>query len=88
MNANRQRLTNDDAAAENVNLLLQSVSYSSAAEIECVIADLESLRDALRTEGDRVQRAAVEHAGTSQAAAASMRVVADRLRRLEDSGPR
>src|ERR1700730_16742797 len=79
--------TAGDTAAEDVNSLLQHVSVSSTDEVERIISELQTVHDALRTEGDRVQRAAADHAGTSQAALASMRVVADGLRQPKTPTP-
>ena len=69
--------TAGDTAAEDVNSLLQRVSVSSTDEVERVISELQAVHDALRAEGDRVQRAAADHAGSSQAALALMRIVAE-----------
>jgi hypothetical protein len=89
MNTTHKRtLTNGDNASQDMNSLLQRVSFSSTEEIERVISELQAMRDALSTEGDRVRRAASDHAGTSQAAAASMLVVADGLRQLKTPRPR
>jgi hypothetical protein len=79
--------TAGNTAAEDVNSLLQRVPVSSTDEVERVISELQAVHDALRTEGDRVQRVAADHAGTSQAAVASMRIVADGLRKLKTPTP-
>ena len=79
--------TTGDTTAEDVNSLLQRVSGSSIEEIERVISELQAMRDALRTEGDRVQRVVADHAGTSQTTVASMRIVADGLRQLKKPVP-
>jgi hypothetical protein len=84
---NKRILTNGDTASQDMNSLLQRVSFSSTEEIERVISELQAMRDAMSTEGDRVQRAASDHAVSSQAAAASMRVVADSLRQLKTPLP-
>ena len=76
----RPQAAGSDAAADNLNGLIQRVSSASAEEIDRVIADLQVLRDQLRAESERVQREISNYAGMSQAAMSSMRVIADSLR--------
>src|SRR3954452_7646307 len=45
-----------EATVNNVNSLIQRVAGTSLAEIEKLISELESLRDLLHAEGQRVQR--------------------------------
>jgi hypothetical protein len=68
-----------EAAADNVNSLIQRVSGASVAEIERVLADLTQVRDMLRSEGERVQREISGYAALSQAAMNSMRIIGDSL---------
>jgi hypothetical protein len=83
-----QTPTTADTAAEYLHSLIQRVSVSSIEEIERVISELEAKRDAFCTESDRVQRAATNYAGMSQAATLSMQIIADDLLRLKNSIPR
>ena len=76
-----------DAAAENMNSLIQRVSIASMEEIERVISELQAMRDSLRAEADRVQRDITNYAGMSQAAMSSMRVIGDSLRQLKAPVP-
>src|SRR5580700_9938759 len=55
--------TGGDAAAENMNSLIQRVSIASMEEIERVISELQAMRDSLRAEADRVQRDITNYAG-------------------------
>jgi hypothetical protein len=72
-----------DASAEatvtNVNSLIQRVAGTSLAEIENLISELESLRDLLHAEGQRVQREISGYAQLSQAAMKSTRMIADNV---------
>jgi hypothetical protein len=72
-----------DASAEvtvnNVNSLIQRVAGTSLAEIEKLISELESLRDLLHAEGQRVQREISGYAQLSQAAMKSTRMIADNV---------
>jgi hypothetical protein len=68
-----------DAAVNNVNSLIQRVAGNSLSEIENLIAELESLRDVLHAEGQRVQREISGYAQLSQAAMKSTRMIADNV---------
>ena len=63
----------------NVNSLIQRVAGTSLAEIENLISELESLRDVLHAEGQRVQREISGYAQLSQAAMKSTRMIADNV---------
>ncbi|MGY4476976.1 hypothetical protein [Bradyrhizobium sp. USDA 3364] len=71
--------TNGDATVSNVNSLIQRVAGTSLAEIEKLIGELESLRDLLHAEGQRVQREISGYAQLSQAAMKSTRMIADNV---------
>ena len=58
--------TNTDATVSNVNSLIQRVAGTSLAEIENLISELESLRDLLHAEGQRVHREISGYAQLSQ----------------------
>jgi hypothetical protein len=66
-----------EATVNNVNSLIQRVAGTSLGEIEKLIAELESLRDLLHAEGQRVQREISGYAQLSQAAMKSTRMIAD-----------
>jgi hypothetical protein len=68
-----------DATVTNVNSLIQRVAGTSLAEIENLISELESLRDVLHAEGQRVQREISGYAQLSQAAMKSTRMIADNV---------
>ena len=70
---------NAEATVNNVNSLIQRVAGTSLAEIEKLIAELESLRDLLHAEGQRVQREISGYAQLSQAAMKSTRMIADNV---------
>ena len=70
---------NADATVSNVNSLIQRVAGTSLAEIEKLIGELESLRDLLHAEGQRVQREISGYAQLSQAAMKSTRMIADNV---------
>jgi hypothetical protein len=68
-----------DATVNSVNSLIQRVAGTSLAEIEKLISELESLRDLLHAEGQRVQREISGYAQLSQAAMKSTRMIADNV---------
>jgi hypothetical protein len=70
---------NHEATVNNVNSLIQRVAGTSLAEIENLISELESLRDLLHSEGQRVQREISGYAQLSQAAMKSTRMIADNV---------
>lgn len=68
-----------DATVNSVNSLIQRVAGTSLAEIENLISELESLRDLLHAEGQRVQREISGYARLSQTAMKSTRMIADNV---------
>ena len=68
-----------EATVNNLNSLIQRVAGTSLAEIENLISELESLRDLLHAEGQRVQREISGYAQLSQAAMKSTRMIADNV---------
>ena len=70
---------NTEATVNNVNSLIQRVAGTSLGEIENLISELESLRDLLHAEGQRVQREISGYAQLSSAAMKSTRMIADNV---------
>jgi hypothetical protein len=68
-----------DATVSSVNSLIQRVAGTSLTEIENLMSELESLRDLLHNEGQRVQREIAGYAQLSQAAMKSTRMIADNV---------
>jgi ABC-type transporter Mla subunit MlaD len=75
----RSRAESGGEAVDHVSSLVQRVAGASLDEIERVIGELQAMRDMLRNEGERVQREIASYASLSQAANASMKVIADSL---------
>ena len=75
----RRSMPSAEATVNNVNSLIQRVAGTSLAEIEKLISELESLRDLLHAEGQRVQREISGYAQLSQAAMKSTRMIADNV---------
>ena len=68
-----------EATVNNVNSLIQRVAGTSLTEIEKLVSELESLRELLHNEGQRVQREISGYAQLSQAAMKSTRMIADNV---------
>src|SRR5581483_7159926 len=68
-----------EATVNNVNSLIQRVAGTSLSEIENLISELETLRELLHAEGQRVQREISGYAQLSQAAMKSTRMIADNV---------
>jgi hypothetical protein len=68
-----------EVTVSNVNSLIQRVAGVSIAEIQNLIIELESLRELLHAEGQRVQREISGYAQLSQAAMKSTRMIADNV---------
>jgi hypothetical protein len=64
---------------DNLNVLIRRVSGASMDEIDRVILELQSVRDMLRSEGERVGREIAGYASLSHAAMTAMRVIGDSL---------
>ncbi len=92
----RQQRTEADPAngppAENLNAVVRRVAGDSMEEIDRVIRALESVRDMMRNEGERVSREIAGYASLSHAATTAMKVIADSIKEWKDgpdkSGPR
>ena len=74
-------LTIDDGemVANNISSLLQRVSGTSVQEIDRLIGELQTLRDTLQNEGERVRREVIQYANLSQAAMQSTKIIAESL---------
>jgi hypothetical protein len=81
----RQEPETNDHQGESVNMLVQRVAGASLSEIDNVIGELRSVRDFLRSEGDRVQREIAGYATVSQTAMASMRIISESMAQWRNS---
>lgn len=68
-----------DPTTDNLNSLIRRVSGASMEEIDRVILELQSIRDMLKAEGDRVSREIAGYASLSHASMTAMKVIADSL---------
>lgn len=66
-----------EPVADNLNALIRRVSGASMEEIDRVIAELQTVRDMLRHEGERVSREIAGYASLSHAAMTAMKVIGE-----------
>ena len=62
-----------------IGALIDKVSATSIAEVEKLISDLETVRNYLKAEGDRIQQEMARYAHLSDTASASVKIIAERL---------
>ena len=82
--------TQDSAedTVENVADLIDRVSSNSAAEIDRVMLELRGVRDLLRREGERVQRAITDYTALNHTTRTSMQIISEGLARWRPEPPR
>ena len=76
-----------EPVADNLNQLIRRVSGASMEEIDRVIAELQTVRDMLRHEGERVSREIAGYASLSHAAMTAMKVIGESVTQWK-SAPR
>ena len=83
----KQQQEGSEAAVENITSVIDRVSGASVNEIERVMSELATVRDMLRSEGERVQREISGYASLSQAAMTSMKIIGDSLVQWKSQAP-
>lgn len=76
----------DDAGVESVSNLIDRVSGASVEEIDRLIAELQTMREMLQREGERVRRELTGYAGLSQSAMTSVKIIGDTLAQFKPDG--
>jgi hypothetical protein len=74
-----QQPESSEQAVNNINSLIDRVSGSSVGEIDRLIGDLQSVRDFLASEGERVQREIHSYAQLSSVAMTSVKIIAESM---------
>jgi hypothetical protein len=75
----RNRETDSQLVANDISSLLQRVAGTSVQEIDRLIAELQSLRETLSTEGERVRREIARYATLSQSAVQSTKIIGESI---------
>ena len=74
-----------EAVTNNLGVMLQRVAGSSLQEIDRLVGEMQSIRDLLETEGERVQREIAEYAHLSQSSLQSTKIIAESLARWKSA---
>ncbi len=74
-----------DPVADNLNSLIRRVSGASMEEIDRVILELQSVREMLRSEGERVSREIAGYASLSHTAMTAMKVIGDSVKQWKSA---
>ena len=72
---------------DDLKTMVERVASASVNEIERMIAELSSMRDMLRSDGERVQREITGYASMSDATMTSMQIVSDSLAKWKSQTP-
>ena len=73
------------AFASTLGAVLQRVGGSSLQEIDHLVGELQSMRELLETEGERVRRELAEYAHLSQSSLQSTKIITESLARFGKS---
>jgi hypothetical protein len=74
-----ERNQSNEAFIENLNALIQRVAGTSMDEIDKVIRELETMREMLRNEGERVSREIASYTRLSQHSVSALKILSDGL---------
>ena len=74
-----------EGATGHLDALIRRIAGSSMDEIDNVIRQLESMRELLRNEGERINREIAGYASLSQASMSAVKVISDSLNVWKDS---
>lgn len=74
-----------DLAAGHLNEIIRRIAGVSMEEIDRVIRKLESVRDVLDSEGERVRREIASYASLNHASKSAMKIIGDSLHQWNDA---
>lgn len=81
----RARAERGEQTPESLAGLIERVSGNSVGEIDRLITELQTMRELLHTEGERVRRDIVGYAGLNQSAMMSMKLIAESLSQMKSN---
>jgi hypothetical protein len=82
---NNLRSQANDRSAENLDVLVQRIAGTAMDEIDHAIRELESVREMLRNQGERVSQQIAGYASSSQASMTAMKIISNNLKVWNDS---
>jgi hypothetical protein len=74
-----------EMTAHSLSALLGRVLGTSAREIDNLVGELQTLREKLQTDGQRIQRDIAEYATLSQSVMQLTKIISESVRKLPDS---
>jgi hypothetical protein len=83
--AMRRRSDPTEANADHFNSLIERLAGTSVKEIDNLIAELQSVRNYLMAEGERVQRELTSYARATEAALSSVKLITESMGQWENS---
>ncbi|MGA2815190.1 MAG: hypothetical protein ABSE67_02620 [Xanthobacteraceae bacterium] len=78
----RHAESDSEMSANNLNSLLRRVSATSTREIDELIGELQTLREKLQADGNRVQRDIAEYAELSQSVMQVTKIISESVKKL------
>jgi hypothetical protein len=78
----RPNESGDELSAQYLGNLLRQLTHPPMGEIASLISELQTLREKLQTDGDRIQRDIAEHAGLSQQVMQLTTIISDSVKKL------
>ena len=76
--------TSNQAPPGNLDALIRRVAGTSIDEIDRIIRELESIRDLLRNEGERVSRELASHNSLGQSSVTAIKILSDSVKAWKD----
>jgi hypothetical protein len=77
-----------DQVTQNINLLIRHVDTESTDHIERVARELDSVREILRNERERVSREVADYAGLNQTVTITMKTISDSIKQWKTTPPK
>lgn len=81
----RQTNAEGEMTAHSLSALLGRVLGTSAREIDNLVGELQTLREKLQSDGQRIQRDIAEYATLSQSVMQLTKIISESVRKLPDS---
>ena len=81
----RRRSDPTEINADHFNSLIERVAGTSVKEIDNLIAELQSVRNFLMAEGERVQRELTSYARAAEAALSSVKIITELMGQWKNS---
>jgi hypothetical protein len=80
----RQTDGEGEVTASSLSTLLRRVSGTSTREIDNIVDELQTLREKLHADGDRIQREIANYAALSRSVMQLTKIISDSVKKLPD----